>query len=112
MAKDIKKIHIALDEASDFELVLEKLTCIEKLIKDQNLHLKEILNFNEACQILGFSSSHLYKCTARGDIPHFKPSKKLFFNRAELVGWMQQNRVCSNNELITRAENKIEEISR
>lgn len=112
MAKERKKIPNDLDKASEFELILEKLICIEKLIKEQNLYQKEVLNFREACQFLDFSPSYLYKCTSSGIISHFKPSKKIYFNRQELVEWLRQNRVCSNNELITRAENKIEEISR
>ena len=96
----------------DLNLVLEKLDRIEKLIKDLNINSKEVLNFQEACQFLGFSASHLYKCTCAGIIPHFKPSKKIYFNRQELVEWLQQNRVCSNKELITMAESKIQEYSK
>ena len=112
MCKNSKKLYNSLDGASEYEVVLEKLASIEKLIKDQNINSKEVLNFQEACQFLGFSSSYLYKCTAAGIIPHFKPSKKIYFNRQELVEWLQQNRVCSNKELITMAESKIEEFSK
>ena len=107
MAKDKKKYR-ALDDASDLEVVLKKLASIEKLIKDQNLYQKEVLDFKETCRFLGFSPSYLYKLTCRGEIPHYKPSKKLFFNRIELVDWLQQNRVRSNNELIGIAQRKIE----
>ena len=93
--------------SNDLNLVLEKLVRIEKLIKDTNINSKEVLNFKEACEFLGFSASHLYKCTSTGIIPHFKPSKKIYFNRQELIEWLQQNRVCSNNELIGIAQSKI-----
>jgi len=98
--------------SDDLNLVLEKLVRIEKLIKDININSKEVLNFQEACQFLGLSSSYLYKCTSQGQIPHYKPSKKIYFNRQELVEWLQQNRVCSNIELITMANSKIEKISK
>lgn len=88
-------------------LLLEKLQDIEQLIRAQNLNLKEMLNFNEACRFLDLSASYLYKLTSRGDIPHYKPEgKKIYFHRKELVEWMKRNRISSNNELINIAINK------
>jgi len=98
--------------SNELNLVLEKLVRIEKLIKDININSKEVLNFKEACEFLGFSSSFLYKCTSQGKIPHFKPYKKIYFNRQDLIEWMQQNRVCSNSELVTIADRKIEKLQR
>ena len=42
---------------------------LEKLIKEQAIQQKEVLNFNEACQYLELSQSHLYKLTSAGNIP-------------------------------------------
>ncbi len=90
------------------DLLLEKLQDIEQLIRAQNLNLKEMLNFNEACRFLDLSASYLYKLTSRGDIPHYKPEgKKIYFHRKELIAWMKRNRISSNNELINIAINKV-----
>ena len=90
-------------------LLLEKLQGIEQLIQDQNLNLKEMLNFSEGCKFLNLSASYLYKLTSRGDVPHYKPEgKKIYFNREELIEWMKRNRISSNYELNKMAINKIE----
>ena len=71
-------------------LILEKLEKLEQRIGEQNLLMKEVLNFNDACNYLDISASHLYKLTSQKSIPHFCPQgKKLYFNRAELDEWLQ-----------------------
>ena len=83
-------------------VIIEKLDNIEKMLSEQNLLKKEVLNFSEACQYLDISESHLYKLTSRKQVPHFCPQgKKLYFNRLELDRWLQTNR-----------KNTIEEIDR
>ena len=112
MARDRIMIQKNLDNEPTMEVVFEKLVRIEQIVMGLNLNSKEVLNFHEACQFLGLSSSHLYKCTSQGKISHFKPSKKIYFNRQDLIEWMQQNRVCSNSELVTIADRKIEKLQR
>jgi len=80
--------------------ILQKLEQIEKLISNQSLLQKSVLNLQEACQYLEVSSSHLYKLTSRKEIPHFCPNgKKLYFNRHELDDWLQRNRKNSQQEI-------------
>ena len=89
-------------------LILEKLEKLEQRIGEQNLLMKEVLNFNDACNYLDISASHLYKLTSQKSIPHFCPQgKKLYFNRAELDEWLQRNRQTSTNEIETMAANYL-----
>jgi excisionase family DNA binding protein len=89
-------------------LILEKLEKLEQRIGEQNLLLKEVLNFNDACNYLDISASHLYKLTSQKSIPHFCPQgKKLYFNRAELDEWLQRNRQTSTDEIETMAANYL-----
>ena len=53
------------------QLIIEKLDNIEKMLSEQNLLKKDVLNFSEACQYLDISESHWYKLTSRKQIPHF-----------------------------------------
>lgn len=88
------------------EEILKRLEIIEKHVLDQNLILKNVLNFNEACKYLELSQSHLYKLTSTGAIPHYKPNgKKLYFNRAELEQWLLRNRMNSQEEIEQEAAN-------
>mgnify|MGYP000060528585 FL=1 len=89
-------------------LILEKLEKLEQRIGEQNLLMKEVLNFNDACNYLDISASHLYKLTSQKSIPHFCPQgKKLYFNRAELDEWLLRNRQDSTDEIETMAANYL-----
>lgn len=93
---------------SNENLILEKLEKLEQKIGEQNLLMKEVLNFNDACNYLDISASHLYKLTSQKSIPHFCPQgKKLYFNRTELDEWLQRNRQTSSDEIETMAANYL-----
>jgi excisionase family DNA binding protein len=93
---------------SNENLILEKLEKLEQRIGEQNLLMKEVLNFNDACSYLDISASHLYKLTSKKSIPHFCPQgKKLYFNRTELDEWLQRNRQSSTDEIETMAANYL-----
>lgn len=86
------------------EEILKRLEIIEKHVLDQNLILKNVLNFNEAAKYLELSHSHLYKLTSAGNIPFYKPNgKKLYFNRAELDTWLLRNRNSTQEEIDQKA---------
>lgn len=82
------------------ELILKEVQELKKLIFEQNMLQKEVLNFNEAAVYLEVSHSHLYKLTSTGTIPAYKPNgKKLYFNRQELNKWLLSNRQTSISEI-------------
>lgn len=88
--------------------LIKEIKELKKIVLEQNILRKEVLNFEEACFYLGISDSYLYKLTSRKDIPHFCPNgKKLYFNRTELDQWLQQNRQVSNAEIDKEATNYI-----
>jgi len=89
-------------------VIIEKLDNIEKMLSEQILLKKEVLNFSEACQYLDISESHLYKLTSRKQVPHFCPQgKKLYFNRQELDQWLQTNRKNTTEEVEREATDYI-----
>lgn len=86
------------------EKIFEKLECIERMLIEQSLLKKEVLNFTEAAVYLEVSHSHLYKLTSSGAIPAYKPNgKKLYFNRKELDTWLLSNKQVSTGELEVQA---------
>ena len=87
------------------ELIYQKLDNIEKLLVEQSLLKKEVLNFNETALYLEVSHSHLYKLTSTGAIPAYKPNgKKLYFNRQELDEWLLSNKQSSTDEIHQKAD--------
>lgn len=80
--------------------MIQKLESIERMLMEQNMLQKEVLNFNEAAIYLEVSHSHLYKLTSTGTIPAYKPNgKKLYFNREELNKWLLSNRQASISDI-------------
>ena len=101
-------LNLNRNTMSNENLILEKLNKLEQRIGEQNLLMKEVLNFNDACNYLDISASHLYKLTSQKSIPHFCPQgKKLYFNRTELDEWLQRNRQSSADEIETMAANYL-----
>lgn len=78
------------------EEVFEKLQEIKELA---SIGYKEVLNIKEVAALTGLSPAHIYRLTSEKRIPHYKPScKMLYFNKAEINAWMQQNRVNTIEE--------------
>lgn len=72
----------------------------------ESLNTKEVFTVNEASQYTGMSKSYLYKLMMRRQIPHYKSptGKKCFFNRQELINWLQSDRVATDAELSEKAQ--------
>ena len=89
-------------------IIIKKLENLERLIENQSLLQKEVLNFSETSTYLNISASHLYKLTSSKQIPHFCPNgKKLYFNRHELDLWLQQKKQTTKQEIEQEATNYI-----
>jgi len=90
------------------DAVILEILELKKLIIEQGMLRKEVLNFNEAAQYLELSHSHLYKQTSSGEIPFYKPNgKKLYFKRTELEDWMLRNRNTTTDELTQDVANSL-----
>lgn len=82
--------------------LMERLERIEKGV----MMRKNVLTFEEAVMFTGLAKSYLYKLTASGKIPYYKPSGKLiYFQREELERWMLRNPVKTADEIEQQAVN-------
>lgn len=89
------------------DVMTEELKQVADLITANTIFCtKEVLTSDEAARYLGVSKSCLYKWTMTRQIPHFKsPTGKMcFFNRKEIEGWMQSNRVQTDDEIEAQAQ--------
>lgn len=87
------------------KVILEKLTTIENLLKQQN---NKILTFVEAAKYLDVSRSYLYKLTCYNKIPHYKPQgKRIYFSQNELDTWLLRNPVKTEKEIEAQANDYI-----
>ena len=66
---------------------------------------KEVLTSDEAARYMGIAKSYLYKLTMARKIPHYKPMGKVcYFNRKELEGFLQGNRISTAAEISSKAQ--------
>ena len=88
------------------DLIINRLENIEKMLAEQALATKEVLNFNEGALFLDLSKSHLYKLTSQKRIPHFCPQgKKIYFLRKDLQDWLLRNRQEEEETVQERVSN-------
>jgi excisionase family DNA binding protein len=83
------------------DIILKEVLELKRLIVEQTLLQKEILNFHEAAIYLDVSPSHLYKMTSASKVPYYKPNnKKIYFTRKDLDVWILSNRQSSIDETL------------
>lgn len=92
MKEDTESIAGALESLGEKMDILLRLACklSGETVSGLALREKEMLTFREAVQYLGVSPSLLYKLTAAGEVPHYKPrGKMVYFSRTELEAFMR-----------------------
>lgn len=101
-------VSLTLDDAEFILTFMVNLSALSRRIAEQNILLKPVLNFEEACDYLSISASHLYKLTAQKDIPHYCPQgKKIYFDREEIEGWLLRNKQSSHDEIEKAARDYV-----
>jgi len=63
---------------------------------------KELLNFKEACEFLGISSSALNTWKRQNRIPYKKLGKRIMFSREELLKALKDSKYSKINELLQK----------
>ena len=93
-----------------FELILERLNVIEAILRKAtqapanstvvlNSSLPDVLNLQQASELISLTKSAIYKKTAERTIPHFKQGKKLYFKKNELYEWLTKQKILTNDEI-------------
>jgi len=87
--------HNNVPEAIEF--LIQKIESLESILLQSGktiepLKFDRIDKIEEACQILGFSKSKIYKLTMNNEIPHtHTKTGRLIFNRKDLMQWLEEN---------------------
>lgn len=69
---------------------------------------KNVFNLEEASRFLNLSKSYLYKLTAGGHIPHYKPQGKMvYFEKSALEDWLRQNPVKTQEQISIEAQDYV-----
>lgn len=59
--------------------------------------MQHYISIETVSQITGISKSRLYKLSAAGALPVYKPTGKLLFKREEILAWIEESRIESLN---------------
>lgn len=65
---------------------------------------KDFLTTREASCLLGYAPSYLYKLIMWRKLPYYKVGRGVRFKREDLVNYLTECRVSSNDELQSQAE--------
>lgn len=68
---------------------------------------EDLLSFDQMCEFLGIAKSTGYQRIGRGEIPHFKKGRRLYFRKSELVDWIESGRRKTKDDLDALAEKHI-----
>ena len=102
IADRLKKVETALADILPLDQFNERPDKIETYISTS----KEVLNLEEVCLLLNTSKSQIYRLTRLMAIPHYKPTgKSLYFNRKEVLEWIQSHPIGVNLENVKALEN-------
>ena len=68
----------------------------EKIPEEQN----EILNISEASDFLKMAKQTLYGLTSKRNIPFIKKGKKVYFNKSEVIAWLNEGKMKTHSEIL------------
>jgi len=78
---------------------------LEKLEKATALS-KNVLSIDEVALLTGYSVKYLRLLISKRDIPYYRRGNRLFFCRSEVEGWMLEQRVPTNEEVMLKVNVK------
>lgn len=61
--------------------------------------IKDLIDINEAAELLEVKKSSVYFWTHTKTIPHYKIGRKLWFKKEDLVKWVNKKRVAIKKEI-------------
>ncbi len=70
----------------------------------------EVFGVGVCCEMTGYKKNTVYKLTARGDMPCCRSGnygRKLVFRREDIFAWMTARRQETNDEFITRMDERL-----
>ena len=88
--------------------ITEQLNEIKMMIIKGNQFQKEIFTIKDLMAYTGYSDSTIHKLSAKKLIPHNKPTNGvLFFDRAEIVAWIREHKVYSDEEVLNKFSKEL-----
>lgn len=77
---------------------------IEKQVQKPTDQPEQLLTIQEAADFLSLTVPTMYSKVSKGELPVMKRSKRLYFSRTELLGYLKDGRKKSNAEIEQEAK--------
>ena len=90
---------VVITKAELVEIIQETLRSVkqdEKMPEQQN----EFLNISEASDFLKMAKQTLYGLTSNRQIPFIKKGKKVYFNKGEVIAWLNEGKMKTKAEIL------------
>ncbi|MFR9524559.1 MAG: helix-turn-helix domain-containing protein [Rikenellaceae bacterium] len=96
--------------------LIEEVTTLKSLLVNQKQTEQPAkrlpIGIEEAKAILQKATSTIYRLVGKGDIPHYKQGRKLYFYEDELLDWVAQGKRKSSIEIREEMEREMSIIGR
>ncbi|EGQ7695068.1 helix-turn-helix domain-containing protein [Vibrio vulnificus] len=84
----ISHFPISQKERAEAKALLADIKTVTEELRTLITSQKQFLSAEETAQYTGLSVKYIYKLTHAKQIPHYKPSRKLYFKRDDLDAWL------------------------
>lgn len=104
--------NLTFDQLPDAVVKLyDKLLSIERMIKElsitNNIPSQELLNIQQASELVTLAVPTLYSKVSLKEIPFCKKGKRLYFYRSELLKWINSDPQETNANIVNEVKNKF-----
>lgn len=100
---ELKLIIIPVEQLQDIvQQTVE--ACIGSQRSEPQPEADELLTVQQAAEFLNLTVPTIYSKASKGELPVMKRSKRLYFSRLELMGYLKAGRRKSNEEIEAAAD--------
>ncbi|MFR9527806.1 MAG: helix-turn-helix domain-containing protein [Rikenellaceae bacterium] len=94
--------------------LIEEVATLKMLLSQQTPapEKRRPIGVPEASEIIQKAAPTIYRLVGKGDLPHYKHGRKLYFYEDELLNWVAQGKRKSSKELREEMEREMSLIGR
>jgi len=93
--------NIIIIEKNDLEILIQDVVknALDKSNSEQQIQ-NPFLDISEAADFLKMAKQTLYGLTSNRQIPFIKKGKKVYFNKGEVIAWLNEGKMKTHSEIL------------
>lgn len=89
-------------------VVIETINNLSKVeLAPLNSSQNELMDMDDIVKYLRLTKPTIYSKISKREIPHFKQSNRIYFDRVEIDNWIKSKKRLTHTEIIQEAQNYI-----